>query len=282
MATLNKKKSLDEISTTIIAEKGERFKFNETKHRYTLDDKPLTGVTTILQVISKPALIQWAADETAKHLGWYNIRYTDGEALRLAQTFLETQLKLVAAMDSETYLKFLSEARIKHIKHKQDAGTIGTNVHAEIERLVKNAIKYWGGFLPEQAIETVNPDVVTIVLNFMQWAIGNKVKFLESEKRLYSEKHWYAGTVDLVFEMGGKRYIGDIKTSNAIYNEHFFQMAAYEICLEEMGTEKVDGYLVINIKKDGTIDLKVTENRQINKEAFLHALGLYKLINSIQ
>ena len=36
--------------------------FDAKKHVHTLDGKNLTGVTTVLSVIAKPALIQWAAD----------------------------------------------------------------------------------------------------------------------------------------------------------------------------------------------------------------------------
>ena len=38
------------------------FYFDEEKHRYYLDGKQMTGVTTILGVLAKPALIQWAAN----------------------------------------------------------------------------------------------------------------------------------------------------------------------------------------------------------------------------
>ena len=37
------------------------FTFEEKTHSYFLDEKPLTGITTILGVISKPSLIGWAS-----------------------------------------------------------------------------------------------------------------------------------------------------------------------------------------------------------------------------
>jgi hypothetical protein len=36
--------------------------FNPDKHLYTVDDKKIDGVTSILGVINKPALIAWAAN----------------------------------------------------------------------------------------------------------------------------------------------------------------------------------------------------------------------------
>ena len=62
---------------------------------------------------------------------------------------------------------------------------------------------------------------------------------------------WCAGTTDLVLEIKGKKYIGDVKTSSAIYPEHFYQMAGYRAMLEEMGETGFDGSVVIRIGKDG-------------------------------
>jgi hypothetical protein len=253
------------------AVKERQFTFDEKRHRYELDGKPLTGVTTILGVIAKPSLIQWAADMTASFFGWVNPKYEtqDIEKLELPAT-------------KQEFFDRLCEARVQHCKRKEKAGDIGTQAHKHIELLVISAIKETGGYFSETLKYECEPQVNIMVNHFIKWAIDNKVKFIESEKRLYSMKHWFAGTCDLVFEMDGKRYIGDIKTSSAIYNEHFFQMAGYEIALEEMGYPKVDGYLVINLKKDGKFDLKIAENTEINKQAFLHALGLYKVINSLE
>ena len=43
------------------------FTFDEKRHRYYLDGKAMTGCTTVLGVIAKPALIQWAADKAAAY-----------------------------------------------------------------------------------------------------------------------------------------------------------------------------------------------------------------------
>lgn len=255
------------------------FTFDEKKHRYELDGKPLTGVTTILGVIAKPALIQWAADETVKYLGWINPKKCTEQEKQEALARIATNLSFD---DPEIFFNTLSEARVQHAKRKEKAGDVGTAVHAMIEGWVLAAIKLNDGYFKDKMPIIKNDAEAQMLAHFWNWAVDNKVKFIESEKRLYSVKHWYAGTCDLVFEMNSKRYIGDIKTSSAIYNEHFFQMGGYEIALEEMGYDKVDGYLVINLKKDGKFDLKVAENTEINKQAFMNALGLYKIINSLE
>ncbi len=47
------------------------------------------------------------------------------------------------------------------------------------------------------------------------------------ERRLWSDEHRYAGTLDAVAEIGGKVGILDIKTSQDIYRDYCLQTAAY-------------------------------------------------------
>lgn len=233
------------------------YKFNKKEHLHELDGKPLMGVTSVLQIIAKPQLIQWAAN--------------------MACDYINNYWKKGLPILDEDWDLLIKEARTAHRKKKEAAGEAGTDVHAQVEILIKEAIGANGGKLKEGTFST-NPSVQ----NFITWAIGNNVKFLESEKNIYSKELWIGGIVDMVFEMGGQKYIGDIKTSSAIYNEAFFQMAAYELCLQEMGEKEIAGYIVINLKKDGTMDSKMAVDRDLNKDAFKHALGLYKIIKSLE
>jgi CRISPR/Cas system-associated exonuclease Cas4 (RecB family) len=236
------------------------YSFDDKKHCHKWNDKPLMGVTTVLSVISKPMLIQWAANMACDYV-----------LDRLGRTDYGdfTDDKSLVWTTSKDIIK---EARTAHRKKKEKAGDWGTAVHKAVEEWIKNQ---------KEPTDLTEEHQMTAFNNFKNWATENKVKFIESEKHVYSEEMWVGGIVDLVFEMDGKRYIGDIKTSSGIYNEAFFQMGAYELCLIDMGYDKVDGYLVINLKKDGTMDLKVAENREINKEAFKSALSLHKIIKSL-
>jgi hypothetical protein len=239
----------------------EKYRFLENKHRHELlvdgEWKPLIGVTTALSVISKPALIQWASDMAVKYI---------------QDVVSKTDNWNWSTLD---WPKLFEEAKSAHRVKKEIAGQSGTDVHKEIENLVVGQISGNNGMFTG---EEKSP--IPQVQKFIDWAVENKVVFIESEKHVYSEKLWVGGILDLVLEMGGKRLIGDIKTSSGIYNEAFFQMGAYDLCLEEMG-EKVDGYLVINLKKTGEFDLKIAENKEINRRAFLSALELHKIISSL-
>ena len=223
------------------------YKFADKNHLHILDDKPLHGVTTVLSVISKPQLISWAA--------------------RMATEYVRDILK---SMDDLEIV--LEEAKNAHRRKKEKAGDWGTAVHLAIEEWIK-----------DNKEPKLKGEQKMVFDKFKNWAKENKVEFLESEKHLYSKELWVGGIVDLVLMMDGKKYIGDIKTSSGIYNEAFFQMGAYDLCLREMGGyEDIEGYLVINLKKDGTIDFKRADNMKINRQAFLAALTLYKIINSLE
>ena len=232
-----------------------RYKFDKENHVHLLDDKPLHGVTTVLRVISKPALINWSANMAVDYIQ---------ENLPSAEE----------AQDNHTIWESLfKEARKAHRTKRDKAGDWGTIVHDFIEQWIKEGVE------PKDLEENQQK----VFDEFKKWSTENKVKFIESEKHVYSEKLWTGGILDLVFEMDGKRYIGDIKTSSGIYDEAFFQMAAYHLMLLDMGEgDDIHGYLVINLKKDGTMDMKRADNLKINQEAFLHALGLHKILNKIK
>ena len=59
------------------------------------------------------------------------------------------------------------------------------------------------------------------------------IKPLMIEHKIKSDKHWYAGTVDLLAEVNGKAGVIDIKTSAAIYRDYNIQTAAYIEALKE-------------------------------------------------
>lgn len=227
------------------------YKFINSKgqHLHTYNNKPLMGVTTILSVISKPALIQWSAN--------------------MAVDYIRDNVSVFYKGDIEAREKLFAEAKVAHRKKKEKSGDWGTKVHRAVEMWIKKN-------------KTTRLDAVgkQVLQHFKDWAFTNNVKFIESEKNVYSKELGIGGIVDLVIEINGRKFIGDIKTSSGIYQEAFYQMGAYHLCLEQMKEHKdIEGYIVINLKKDGTIAVKQTKELQINKDAFYHALKLYSIIN---
>lgn len=251
------------------SEEGFRFDFSEDKngkkrHNYFFNGKRMTGVTTILDVLAKPALIQWAANMAVNYIK---------EKAKWNDPFLTL----------EEYEKVLEEARKAHIIKKETAGQKGTDVHAEIEKLIKEAIEKTNGVIENWNGGKELGEKEKQIINFISWTQLNKVQFLASEKKVFSSKLFVAGCADFTCVIDEKKYIGDIKTSSGIYPEMFYQTAAYRMLLEEMGEKDFHGSLIVNIKKDGTFsqnDVQMRYDYESEKEGFLAALTIYRLKNN--
>lgn len=231
---------------------SDNYSFDKEKHCHTLDGKPLNGVTTVLQVISKPALIPWAVKTAVDYL--------------------------VANYKGEFTEELIKEAKASHRKKKEEAGEKGTNIHEEIEILILGRIERSGGMFKGDEKSDIPQ-----IQNFINWAVENKVKFLESEKHVYSREHWIGGIVDFVCEIDGKVYVGDIKTSSGIYPEAFLQMGAYALMLKERELyTDIKGLVVVNLKKDGTIQTQNSFAVEENQESFLAALRLYRALEFLK
>lgn len=242
-------------------EKG--FSFQEKGHKYFLDGKAMTGVTTILGVIAKPMLIQWAANEAVKYIR-ENANIVDVEA----------------GFDLEVWEDLLKAASVAHRKKKEAAGDKGKDVHAQIEVLIKSSLDTGTPISGTSDNEQVQ--------HFIDWAVSNKVKFLVSEEKVFSRKLWVAGTIDFVCEIDGEVWIGDIKTSSAIYPEHFFQTAGYQKLMEDMADGdggmpvNVKGHIILNVRKDGTFEEKRSISNSDNLSAFMAALTLYRVQEKVK
>jgi CRISPR/Cas system-associated exonuclease Cas4 (RecB family) len=223
-----------------------KYKFEEGRHIHTLNGKPLMGVTTVLGVINKPMLIQWSANMAVDYIkdNWFDKHVI-----------------------TEGWEEVLKEARTAHRKKKEKAGDWGTAVHKAIEEWIK--LKKEEPELDKTGMKVFN--------QFRAWAEENSVKFLESEKHLWSKDLWIGGICDGILTFKDKKYIFDIKTGSAIYPTMWAQMGAYDLCLKAMEEhEDVAGYLIVNLKKDGTMDLAISHELDFNQQFFKNALALYK------
>jgi hypothetical protein len=137
--------------------------FDEKKHAYTWEGKFVPGVTTILQCIAKPALIQWSAGMASSH--WMHALRAEGR---------------------EDYDTIHKEAKSAHRKKAQDAADIGSNVHDYAEMYFKKQD------LPFLKTDQAKRGVEA----FHKWMDAHKVEILASERRVFSKEFYYAGTCD--------------------------------------------------------------------------------------
>lgn len=249
------------LQSQLIKTKG--FAFDADTHSYYLDGKPMTGVTTILSVISKN-LTWWAAGKALEELGWTNPKFVKREegikiAGKARRNFFIT---------NEQYYDWLQDCYRAHDKSKKEAGVHGTDLHALVEDYVKACIDANDG----KPLTTFPFEITP----FVEWAIKENIRFIASEKQVYSKEKFYAGTMDLVCEKDGKLFIADVKTGKTIYPEYYFQMAAYRLAWQEMGNEPLSGAAVIRMGKDGSFEIGWRYDYQTDLSAFMGALAIYR------
>lgn len=230
--------------------------FDTFKHQYTVDGQVIPGVTSVLGILGKPALMYWAANCAADY---FKENITPGVALDELQ------------IDS-----IWNRAKKAHTQKKTDAGTLGSFVHRWVE-------DYINGKAPEMP---VNPEMRGSVQRFLDWEKAHKVKFLLSEQPIYSPSRGFAGTTDFVCMIDGKMWLGDLKTSSGIYSEYFSQTSAYlNARIEEYPSEDFAGAVVVRVgKTDGEIEVAQKSYVELFPyyELFLSCLDAYKAMKKIE
>lgn len=261
-----------------------RYKFlNKGKqHLHTLDGKPLVGTSSVSSVLNKP-LHWWALQMGLAHLGWTPIndkktkrRVPKEQRIPVAEKYLQ-ELKQIQT--GEEWLNLLDTCYYAHDKEKNRTAKKGTDLHAELERYVKD---HMAGTLGEY-----DP----VIVPFIKWTEKNVKRFLWSEMHCYSEKLWVGGISDCGFEdKTGKYGIVDFKSAKEAYLGHFWQCAGYGMLIEENGGFDSDGNKTFTLDKP--IDYYVVfpfgtkpvvpalyVNPEKAKRAFLAELELYQQMN---
>jgi len=230
--------------------------FDSFRHQYTDAQGKVTSVTTALSIISKPALVNWAANTAIEYVS---------QQIEPGKSYDELQLSAI-----------WEGGKKAHYQKKTDAATIGTFVHKYVEQYIKG----------ENPGMPVNEGLQKSVVQFMTWVNKHKVKFLASEQMIFSRKYRYTGTLDFICTIDGKMYLGDLKTSSGIWNEYLIQTAAYRFAREEeFPKEKYTGQLIIRIGKDGEFEFAVVRDNAAYKRmlvGFLAALKLHQTMEMLK
>ena len=125
------------------------------------------------------------------------------------------------------------------------------------------------GILDENSIDK---EVLSNVKAWRAFISDHDVKIFEVEKRVYSKKFKFAGTLDRVGLVGGELCIIDIKTG-VKQRAYACQTAAYALAYTEMTGEKIrDRYCVYLLENSYKVD-KHTD--RLDENMFLNALSLY-------
>ncbi|HPQ42907.1 MAG TPA: hypothetical protein PKZ42_01670 [Syntrophales bacterium] len=129
------------------------------------------------------------------------------------------------------------EASKLHQQKKEEAANKGSEVHNWIEQYINSKLKK----NTEKPTMPKDEQILNGVLAFLDWEKQHKVKFLATEKLIYSKKHNYVGLMDAKAKIDGRVCVVDFKTSSGLYNEMRYQVAAYQGADEEETGEQYTG-----------------------------------------
>ena len=253
------------------------YKFDKEKHLHTLDGKPLTGTSSVTEVLAKP-LTWWASGLACEKLGWLNPKKAkQEERLKNVGSFLE----IIKGMTNEDYLNLLDKAYRAHKDSLDKSADKGTDLHAELEKFVK----------AEMGIRNFEDDELDErIMPFIEWSRKNVDEFLFSEAHAYSERLWTGGIVDAGAELkDGSIAIIDFKSAKAAYTGHFIQAGGYALEIEENGVfdskgeknkklEKPITKLIIVPFGANPVLPVIMSDIQAYKDGFESAVKLYRLI----
>lgn len=237
--------------------------FTHGGHRYRVsfkegdkwgESRPTTGVTTILNVLNKPALVPWSAKLSAE---------------RFSQEIKDTiraKKEITIGLANE----LVDVAKNAPNENRDKAGDAGTTIHQLIETYHVDETE---GFLAGE-----DEEIVKAVEAYIQHFKDNELKAVLVEQPVYSLKYDYAGTLDTLFETpSGKKILNDIKTTkvskwapNGVYVEMFAQLGGYAQALSEMFDWLPDQLRITNVGKDGEVRVTTNEDFGMTVEDAIH------------
>ena len=179
--------------------------------------KEYASVTTILNVINKPALIPWAKKQSLEKVKFV-----------LQNHLMNGTLPEIKSTDDIDAI--INEASKTPDQVLQTAGDFGSQAHALIEKVINARIN--------NEKEPVTPvDLKVVMESFEMFCKQYNPVFIGSEVQVCSDVYYdyaYAGTVDAVIVHEGRPIVIDFKTSKGIYDEHRLQVGAYSYALHRL------------------------------------------------
>lgn len=170
---------------------------------------------------------------------------------------------------------------------KSAAGDKGSRVHLAIEQILSGeefridtkVMDKGSGEMVELSLEEL-----ICVKSFCDWRDEVKPEILATEITIFSEKHGYAGTVDLICRIDGVLYVVDFKTSKQVWMEHELQVSAYRSALEsgenpiyERNENGTDTGKMITPTEMKTAILQVGYNRNKNGYKFTETVDRFDM-----
>lgn len=155
------------------------------------------------------------------------------------------------------------------------AASAGTLAHALVEAHIRGRTYA----IPEATDPDVQRHAMTAFAAFREWAEQTRLTATHTELSLVSETYRYGGTLDALL-IGGKRAMGDWKSSGDIYPEMLVQVRAYgQLWVENFPDAPLEGgYHILRFDKThGDFTHRWWGELDEAWEAFLYLRELYEL-----
>ena len=230
----------------IVTEHGHQVEFNAEKHVYIHNNNYVVGMSTILGKLASPMLENW------KIANQVNAIKKEMERHGIPIDKIETII-----LNAKTNAK----------KQGDSILNIGSMVHKFCEMWLKG----------EKFTEPSDPVVKACFDKFKKFWKNHKLKLVESEKILYSERG-YCGTLDLVaIDPKGNLWLIDIKTSKGIFINMVHQVHGYKLAYEEQTGKKINKMYIVRLPKDnGDFEARHILYKKEHLKAFLGLLSCHK------
>jgi hypothetical protein len=244
---------MDQFTTTMevlwFYDHTEELRYDKVEHVYFRVDPDLGnlielyGVTDVLKkaIDRSLMLVPWAAKMAIeKLLRTIPLKGVD-----------EFGSPMLAPMTIEEFTKLALEAKGAHKEKLIEAGDIGHIAHLCLSDSIQYAIDHTNGIVLELRNIPTDEKAKACAEAAFSWMRQHNVRWLGTERKVYSKEHEYAGTADgmayvdscsdpscCTEEVVDRLSLIDWKSSNALHIEYLLQTAAYlNALLEEFGKE---------------------------------------------
>lgn len=219
-------------------------RFNKEDHEYfRVADLgnliPVNGVTNTVGIIDKSLMLTpWAAKMMAQKL------------LRIMPTEMVEGIIRIKALTFEEFTTVVLEAKSAHKDKLDEAGDIGHMAHKCLEESIVFAMANDPEKIVRQLINLpTDEQAANAASSGFNWMQQHNVRWIETESKIYSRVHDYAGTMDGLAvcdscgdkaccpdEFKDRLSLIDWKSSNYLKLEYLLQTAAYQkAIMEEFG-----------------------------------------------
>lgn len=225
-------------------------------HYYQIGEDPTfhQGVTGILGVISKYALLPWTAKITAEYMRKTMI------TLMKSDRFVKEQY-----MTDKFWDLFVKRSKKQARFVKEKAAQIGSEAHNSFDRCIRKEVDM-AEDLPFQS-------------SFAYWLKTEKLKIIQGDSKVGSKIHRYGGSFDAIgVDENGKIWIIDFKTGKNIWDTHAYQVAAYgQAMMETYGLDEMPQGVIVRFEKDKKqYERKEILNMNDSFQTFLNAKALFE------